>query len=72
MENSKPPNQEIVGDQLIGGTSQLDQLSLGERTELCLVCSTSLSEGDNDRARERCGTGDLDGPVGCGEQGGER
>ena len=72
MENSKPPNQEIIGDQLIEDTSQLNQLSLGERTKLCLVCSTSLSEGNNDRARERCGTGDLDDPVDCGVRGGER
>ncbi|QSG02899.1 hypothetical protein [Natranaeroarchaeum sulfidigenes] len=46
MEDSNPPNQETVGDQLIEDISQLQQFSLGEGAAKCLVCGSSFGEGD--------------------------
>ncbi len=47
MENSNPPNQEVVGDQLIEDISEIKQFSLGEGAAMCQVCGCELREGDD-------------------------
>jgi hypothetical protein len=47
MENSNPPNQEVVGDQLIEEISQNEQFALGEGAAMCQVCGCELREGDD-------------------------
>jgi hypothetical protein len=46
MENSNPPNQEVVGDQLIEDISKRKQFALGEGAAMCQVCGCKLGEGD--------------------------
>lgn len=46
MENSNPPNQEVVGDQLIEDISKNKQVALGEGAAMCQVCGCELREGD--------------------------
>ena len=46
MENSNPPNQEVVGDQLIEDISKIKQFALGEGAAVCQVCGCELVEGD--------------------------
>lgn len=45
MENSNPSKQEIVGDELIEGISQLECFALGEGVAVCEVCDDELWEG---------------------------
>ncbi len=45
MVNSNPPNQEVVGEQLIEDISQLLAFALGEGAAVCEVCSEKLREG---------------------------
>jgi len=47
MENSNPPNQEVVGDQLIEDISKIKHFSLGEGAAMCQVCGCELREGDD-------------------------
>ncbi len=47
MENSNPPNQEVVGDQLIEDISKIKQFALGEGAAMCQVCGCELREGDD-------------------------
>ncbi|SDY90975.1 hypothetical protein [Halopenitus persicus] len=46
MENSNPPNQEVVGDQLIEDISKIKYIALGEGPAACQVCDRELREGD--------------------------
>ena len=46
MENSNPPNQEVIGDQLIEDISKIKQFELGEGAAMCQVCGCDLGEGD--------------------------
>ena len=45
MENSNPPDQEVVGEQLIEDISQLLEFALGEGAAVCEVCDDKLREG---------------------------
>ncbi len=46
MEKSNPSKQEVVGEQITEDISKLEQNSLGEGAATCLVCGSSLCEGD--------------------------
>ncbi|TKX87936.1 hypothetical protein EXE43_00600 [Halorubrum sp. SS5] len=47
MEDSNPPNEEVVGDQLIEDISKIKQFALGEGAAMCQVCGCELREGDD-------------------------
>ncbi len=46
MVNSNPPNEEVVGDQLIEVISKINHFALGEGAAVCQVCGCELREGD--------------------------
>lgn len=46
MEESTPPNQEVVDERLIEDICQLNLISLGEGAATCLVCGSFLREGE--------------------------
>ena len=46
MVNSNPPNEEVVGDQLIEVISKINHFALGEGAATCQVCDRKLREGD--------------------------
>ena len=46
MVNSNPPNEEVVGDQLIEVISKIYHFALGEGAAMCQVCGCGLGEGD--------------------------
>lgn len=45
MVNSNPPNQEVVGEQLVEDISQLLRIALGEGAAACEACGEQLREG---------------------------
>lgn len=46
MVDSNPPNQEVVGEQLIEDISQLLKIALGEGAAACEACGEKLREGE--------------------------
>ena len=47
MVNSNPPNEEVVGDQLIEVISKINHFALGEGAAMCQVCGCELGKGDD-------------------------